>query len=103
MLKNIALYGLLSGGLNAAIKEKKKYMPGVYGFLSFTASEIIYDNFKDKKMLPFDWDKYQEYIFAVLFQTMVNSVIYDDNYKLILIDNLIILSSIYISQKLISE
>jgi len=102
MLKNIALYGLLSGAINSVAEDKKK-LPGIYGLLSFTASEIIYSKYENTKMLPFDWDKHQEYIFAIAFQTMINSVIYDDNYKLILIDNLIIFASLYTSKNIIKD
>lgn len=57
---------------------------------NFTLAELIYDIFKDYRMLPFDkLVEYQNYIFTVLFQTLFNQIFYPDNIKKLIMDALL--------------
>lgn len=105
MLTKIGIYAVLdvavapSSFFNKERNEKteKKNEIIAMDIGSFTLSQILYEYFKDYKMIPFS--KYlsdkQEYIFPMAFNILYNQIFFPDNFKKILVDELLILSSIF--------
>lgn len=93
--------GIYSGLQIVANYDEPKKKELALDIGSFTLSQILYDYIKDYRLLPTKTlAQYQDYIFTVLFQGLYNQIFFPDNFKKLIIDELLVIITLFTGNKI---